>query len=265
MLRFLLPALLLLGPLAVTARGELKTEEVRYTHGGTEFVGYLAYDDKFEGKRPGVLVVHEWWGLNDYAKKRADMLAGLGYVAFAADMYGGGQVFEHPKDAGAMAGKVRENVAQWRGRAQAALDVLAKHEKADPEKLAAIGYCFGGSTALQLAYSGADLDAVVTFHAALPAATPQEAKAVKGQILINHGAADSFIPREAVDAFKQPLIEAGTPWTFVSYSGAKHGFTVRGAEKKGLEGLAYDARADRQSWRAMRQLFSDVFGGDVSR
>ncbi|HEX6985833.1 MAG TPA: dienelactone hydrolase family protein, partial [Planctomycetaceae bacterium] len=140
MRRPFLATLFLLGPLAMTARGELKTEEVRYSHGGTEFVGYLAYDDRFEGERPGVLVVHEWWGLNDYAKKRAEQLAGLGYVAFAADMYGGGQVFEHPREAGAMAGKVRENVRTWRGRAQAALDALKKHEKVDESRLAAIGY-----------------------------------------------------------------------------------------------------------------------------
>jgi dienelactone hydrolase len=241
--------------LPTIVRAELKTEEVRYSHGGTEFVGHLAWDDKFEGKRPGVLVVHEWWGLNDYAKKRAEQLAGLGYVAFAADMYGAGQVFEHPREAGAMAGKVRENVQTWRGRAQAALDVLKKHQKTDPQRLAAIGYCFGGSTALQLAYSGADLDAVVTFHAALPAASPQEAKAIKSELLINHGAADSFIPREAVDAFKKPLDGAGKPWTFVSYAGAKHGFTVPDADKKGLEGLAYNRRADEQSWAGMLLLF----------
>ncbi len=258
-LRPLLSCLLLLGPLAMSAYGEVKTKEVRYTHGGTEMVGYLAWDDAIEGKRPGVLVVHEWWGLNDYAKGRAEQLAELGYVAFAADMYGEGQVFEHPREAGAMAGKVRENIETWRGRAQAALDVLKKQPQTDPNRLAAIGYCFGGSTALQLAYSGADLDAVATFHAALPAATPAEAKAVKGRILVAHGAADGFVPDAAVEAFKKPLTEAKVPLTVTAYPGAKHGFTVPGAEKKGLDGLAYQKEADEKSWQAMKELFNNEF------
>src|SRR5690606_495563 len=126
-------------------------------------------------------------------------------------------------------------------------------------------YCFGGSTALQLAYSGADLDAVITFHAALPAASPEDAKKIKARLLICHGAADSFIPRQAIDAFKEPLNQANVPWTFMSFSGAKHGFTVPDADEKGLEGLAYDARADRESWRAMRGLLQEVFGENRGR
>src|SRR5688572_15392888 len=134
-MRTLLAACLLAGPLAAAGRAELKTEEVRYTQGGTEFVGHLAYDDRFEGKRPGVLVVHEWWGLNDYAKKRAEQLAGLGYVAFAADMYGEGKTVNHPKEAGEMAGKVRANLQAWRQRAQAALDVLTSQPQCDKTRL----------------------------------------------------------------------------------------------------------------------------------
>ncbi len=205
-------------------------------------------------------MLHEWWGLNDYAKQRTEQLAKMGYVAFAADMYGKGQVTEHPQEAGAMAGKVRENVQEWRARASAALDELKKQPQVDGTKLGAIGWCFGGSTALQLAYSEADLDAVVTFHAALPAPTASEAKAIKGELLVNHGYADPFVPQSAVQAFEDALAGSKANWTVVQYSGAKHSFTVKGIESKGVDGLAYDARAERQSWRAMRGLFTEVFG-----
>ena len=246
--------------LTASAFGAVKTEEVRYTHNGTEFVGYLAYDDSIDAKRPGILVLHEWWGLNDYAKGRTEQLAKMGYVAFAADMYGKGQVTEHPQEAGAMATKVRENVQEWRARASAALDVLKKQPQVDSSKLAAIGWCFGGSTALQLAYSGADLDAVVTFHAALPTPKENEAKAIKGELLVNHGYADPFVTQAAVQAFEEALAGSNAKWTVVQYANAKHSFTVKGIDSKKVEGLAYDARAERQSWRAMRGLFTEVFG-----
>src|SRR5262245_12797102 len=161
------------------APAALQTKKIAYKHGDLECQGYLAWDDAVKGPRPGVLVLHEWWGLNDYARGRAEQLAKLGYVAFAADMYGGGKVTDHPKEAGAMAAQVRANVQDWRKRAATALEVLTAQPQCDRTKLAAIGYCFGGSTALQLAYAGADLKAVVTFHAALPGATAAEAKQIK--------------------------------------------------------------------------------------
>src|ERR1700732_4583211 len=148
---------------AASARAAVQTKTISYKHGNLDCQGFLAWDDAIQGQRPGVLVVHEWWGLNDYTKQRAEQLAKLGYVAFAADMYGEGKVTEHPKEAGAMAAKVRANVQDWRERAATALDVLMAQPQCDKTKLAAIGYCFGGSTALQLAYAGADLKAVVTF------------------------------------------------------------------------------------------------------
>src|SRR5437868_4041249 len=172
------------------ARAEVKTKTVPYEYGGVTFKGYLAWDDSTTGKRPGVLVLHEWWGLNEYARKRAEQLAGLGYVAFAGDMYGEGKTTEHPKEAGQFAGEVRKNVAVWQGRAQAALKVLTEQPQVDAAKLAAIGYCFGGSTALELAYTGADLKAVATFHAALPIPDAEQARAIKAKVLVNHGAAD---------------------------------------------------------------------------
>src|SRR3954447_10993359 len=177
MLRNWLLAVALVGCNVALARAAVKTKTVTYQHGGMTFKGHLAWDDTVKGKRPGILVVHEFWGLNDYARRRAEQLAGLGYVAFACDMYGGGKVTTHPEDAARMAGEVRKNVKAWQGRAQAALDVLKGQEQVDPKKLAAIGYCFGGSTALELAYSGADLKAVVTFHAALPVPEPEQAMA----------------------------------------------------------------------------------------
>src|ERR1700751_4965137 len=162
-----------------SASAGLQTKKIAYKHGDLECQGYLAWDDAVQGPRPGVLVVHEWWGLNNYARGRAEQLAKLGYVAFAADMYGEGKVTEHPKEAGEMATKVRANVQDWRQRAAQALEGVTAQAQGDKTKLAAIGYCFGGSTALQLAYSGADLKAVVTFRAALPAATAEEAKQIK--------------------------------------------------------------------------------------
>jgi dienelactone hydrolase len=250
----------LLVAFATIARAEIKTETIPYKVGGTECRGYLAYDDSIEGKRPGVLVVHEWWGLNDYAKKRTEELAKLGYVAFAADIYGEGKTTEHPADAGKMAGEVRANVDEWRKRAQAALDVLKEQPQCDSEKLAAIGYCFGGATALQLAYTGADLDAVATFHGALPATTPEEAKQIKADLQINHGADDPMIGADAIAAFKKPLDEAGVKYDFIAYPGAVHSFTVPTAADVGVEGLKYNKDADEKSWAAMRELFKRTLG-----
>ncbi|HVK16209.1 MAG TPA: dienelactone hydrolase family protein [Fimbriiglobus sp.] len=237
-----------------------KSKEVTYSHGGKMFKGHLYWDDAGPGKRPGVLVLHEWWGLDDYAKKRAEQLAGMGYVAFAADMYGEGKLAAHPDDAKKFAGEVRSNVENWRGRARAALDVLAKDEHTDPSKLAAIGYCFGGSTALQLAYTGADLDAVVTFHAALPTPTAEQAKAVKAQVLVCHGADDKFVPEESVKKLKETLDAASVKVRVEAYPGAVHSFTVPGADKHKLPGMAYNAEADKKSWASMKAVFDEAFG-----
>src|SRR5262245_4840688 len=179
-----------------TARAEVKTKTVTYTHDGVTLKGYLAWDDAIKGKRPGVLVVHEWWGLNDYAKKRAEQLAGLGYVAFAPDMYGEGKSTTSTKEAGAMAGEVRKDPKVWLGRALAGLKILQDHELVDAKKIASIGYCFGGSTSLQLAHAGADLACIVSFHGALMPPTEEQVKGIKAKILICHGAADSFIKEE---------------------------------------------------------------------
>jgi dienelactone hydrolase len=245
---------------AGTAGAAVKTKEIDYEYEGTKLKGVLAYDDAAKGKQPGVIVFHEWWGLNDYAKKRAEQLAGLGYVAFAADMYGEGKVTEHPKEAGKMAQAVRMNLKTWQGRAEAALKTLEAQEHVDKDKIAAIGYCFGGSTALILAASGAPIKAVSTFHAALPPLTDEQAKSIKARILVNHGADDGFISKESIDKFKAALDKAGVKYHFESYPGAVHSFTVKEADMHKIDGMAYNEAADKKSWQMMLDLFKETLG-----
>jgi dienelactone hydrolase len=259
MIRSLLAALALaLG--AGAAPAAVVTKTVEYEFDGVKLKGHIAYDDGAMDKRPGVLVVHEWWGLDEYAKGRCKMLAEAGYVAFAPDMYGEGKTTEHPADAKKMADLTRENVKVWRGRAEAGLKQLKKHPQVDGDKLAAIGYCFGGSTCLQLAYSGADLKAVVTFHAALPKPTADEAKAIKPRVLVCHGADDFFISADAIKAFRGALDDAKTKYEFVSYKDAVHSFTVPGADKHMIKGMKYDKTADADSWKRTLALFKDALG-----
>ncbi|HVL11747.1 MAG TPA: dienelactone hydrolase family protein [Gemmata sp.] len=258
MLRVLIAAAAVLA--AGTAEAAVVTKVVEYEYDGAKLKGYLAYDDAVTGKRPGVLVVHEWWGLDDYARTRAKQLAEMGYVAFAADMYGEGKTVNHPDDARKMATTVRENLKSWRGRAEAGLKQLAGQPNVDPTKLAAIGYCFGGSTCLQLAYSGADLKAVATFHAALPTPTAAEAKAVKPRIYVAHGADDAFIPEKAIADFKAALDAAKVKYTFESFPGVVHSFTVPGADAHMIKGMKYDRAADEKSWKEMKALFKDTLG-----
>jgi dienelactone hydrolase len=242
---------------ATSSQAAVQTKTIAYKHGDLECRGFLAWDDSVQGPRPGVLVVHEWWGLNDYARHRAEELAKLGYIAFAADMYGEGKMTTHPDEAGKMAGVVRANIEDWRKRASEALEVLKSQPQCDKTRLAAIGYCFGGSTALQLAYSGADLKAVATFHAALPVAADDEAKEIKAALLICHGAADSFIPEKAIKGFRDALDKGGVKYEFVAYPDVKHSFTVPDADKHGNPGMKYDKVADEDSWKRMLALFNE--------
>jgi dienelactone hydrolase len=237
----------------------VKTEAVTYKVGDKTFKGHLAYDDAVKSKRPGILVVHEFWGLDAYAKKRAEQLAGLGYVAFAADMYGDGKTTEHPKEAGAMAGMVRMNQKEWLARANAGLQILRDHPMCDGSRLASIGYCFGGSTSLMLANSGSDIKAAVSFHGALPIPGDDDLKNVKAKILICHGAADTFIKEETILKVRSAYEKAKVDYQMVYYGGVLHSFTVPEADSKKMPGLKYDADADRRSWAAMRQLFDEVF------
>jgi dienelactone hydrolase len=248
-------AALLVCSLAGAAQAAVKMETVEYRAGDTVLKGQIAWDDAATGKRPAVIVVHEWWGLNDYAKKRAMMLAEAGYVAFAADMYGDGRTTEHPNEAGAWATAVRQNQEAGNARFLAAVERVKSDRRVDPEHISAIGYCFGGSVVLGAAFSGMDLDAVASFHGGL-SADPAGGK-VTARILVCHGAADSFMPAETVAAFQKVLAESGADYQFIAYGGAKHGFTNPDAGKFGLPGLAYDENADRRSWQALLAFLAE--------
>ncbi|MCU0702936.1 MAG: dienelactone hydrolase family protein [Fimbriiglobus sp.] len=255
----MLVAVAVIAGLGGSGMAAVKSKKVEYKYDGVTFAGELYWDDAGTGKRPGVLVFHEWWGLDAHAKAKAEELAKLGYVAFAADMYGDGKVAEHPTDAGKMATAVRANVDVWRGRAKEALKVLTADEHVDATKVAAIGYCFGGTTAIQLAASGADVKAVSTFHAALPKLKDDEAKAIKAKVLVNHGADDKFIPAEAIAAFQKAMADAKVSLDFREYKGAVHSFTVKTADEKKLDGMKYDKDADEKSWSATKTLFAEAF------
>ena len=239
-------------------------EEITYSNGNIEMKGYLAYDKNQEGKRPGVLVVHEWWGHNEYARMRAKKLAELGYVAFAIDMYGGGKIAGHPDDAGKFTQEVMSNLDEATSRFNEALTTLTSQSMVDAEKTAAIGYCFGGSVVLSMANAGIDLDAVAAFHAGLGLPIQPESGKVTAKVLVCNGADDPFIPQEQTDAWKQSMDDAGVNYTYVAYPGATHSFTSPFADSLGIKfelPLAYDAEADKQSWEEMKSLFENVFGG----
>lgn len=249
----------LLTLLALPAGAAIQTKSISYDDEGTRLTGHLYWDDAIQGKRPGVMVVHEWWGLNDYAQKRARMLAELGYVAFAADMYGDGLVTETPDQAREWMQAVTADVEGWRARARLGLKQLVDSGMVDGDKLAAIGYCFGGATILQMAYDNAPLKGVVSFHGALPAA-PEESKGNIGpQILVLHGHADSFVAPEVVTNFRNKLEEAGANWEMNTYGGARHGFTNPDAAKFGIDNLQYNAQADARSWARMQAFFNEIF------
>ncbi len=242
------------------AGAEVKTRAVEYKHGDVVLEGWMAWDDAAKEKRPGVLVIHEWWGHNAYVRKRAEQLAAEGFVAFALDMYGKGVLETTFEGAGKQAGRFKDDRKLGRERARAGLDVLMKDEHVDPKKVAAIGYCFGGTVALELARDGADLAAVVSFHGGLGTPMPAEAGKVKAKILVCHGADDAFVPAEEVAAFENEMRKAGADWQLVKYSGAVHSFTNPDAGKDPAKGLAYNEAADKRSWRAMKSLFSEAFG-----
>ena len=236
-------------------------EEVSYSADGTTLKGYIARPAKADGKRPGVLVVHEWWGNNDYPRKRADMLAQLGYVALALDMYGDGKVASHPKDAGAFAGEVRKHMDVAEKRFRAALALLASQRDVDTGRIAAVGYCFGGGMVLEMARRGLPLAGVVSFHGSLPTQTPAKPGSVKAKVLVLNGADDPFVKPEQIEAFKKEMDAAGVDYRFINYPGAVHAFTNPDATENGKKfnmPLAYNADADRKSWEEMQRLFGAI-------
>ncbi len=240
----------------------IQGQPVDYRDDGTVMNGDIAYDKSLKGKRPGVLVVHEWWGHNEYARQRARMLAELGYTALAVDMYGEGKQAMHPDEAGKFSSEMMKNFPAARSRFIAAMDTLKDHPTVDPDRIAAIGYCFGGGIVLNLARQGIDLKGVASFHGSLRPVRPTEIGGIKAKILVLHGADDPFIPFQQVYAFQEEMKKAGADLRFISYPGAVHSFTNPGAdaiaEKYGLQ-IGYNAEADQQSWEELKKFLKEIF------
>jgi dienelactone hydrolase len=256
MRRLVLSTVMLLTP--GTALAALRTQTVEYKHGDTVLEGYLAYDDAAVGPRPGVVIVHDWTGHNAYARRRAEQVAGLGYVAFAIDMYGKGVRAKTPADGPKLAAPFKSDRALMRARAGAGLDVLKKLPQVDPRRIAAMGYCFGGTAALELARAGNDLAGVVSFHGDLSSPHPNDAKNIKAKVLALHGADDPFVPRKDVAAFEDEMTKGHVDWQLVVYGDAVHSFTNRDAGSDKARGAAYNEKADRRSWEAMKSFFREV-------
>jgi dienelactone hydrolase len=242
----------------LTSRAAIHTETVEYKQGDATLEGFLAYDDSISVKRPGVLVVHQWLGLTDYEKHRAEMLAQLGYVAFCADIYGKGIRPQNTAEAGAQAGKYKSDRALLRARVNAGLDVLKKNELVDTKRVAAIGYCFGGTTVIELARSSADIAGVVSFHGGLDSPTPADGKNIKCKVLALAGADDPFQKPEDLTAFEGEMRDAKVDWQITFYGGAVHAFTQ---PDPGFTnpGAKYNERADKRSWEAMKSFFAEIF------
>lgn len=248
--------------LAVESNAEIVTREVSYKQGDTVMNGLVAYDDAIKTKRPGVLVVHEWWGHNDYARKRARMLAELGYTALAVDMYGDGKTADHPDDAGKFSSAVGGNPPLAKARFDAALDTLKQQPMVDSDNIAAIGYCFGGGIVLGMARMGTEIDGVVSYHGSLATPTPAQKGDIKSRILVFNGADDPFVKPEQIEAFKQEMAAAGADYRFVNYPGAVHSFTNPDADAFGKKfnlPLAYDEEADKDSWAQTQAFFKEIF------
>jgi dienelactone hydrolase len=258
MLKHILISALLFG-CAISAEAAVKTKVIEYKQGDTVLEGFLAWDDAKTGKLPGVLVIHEWTGLGPYVKKRAEMLAEMGYVAFAADIYGKGIRPATPAEANKTATFYKNDRTLLRARAEAGLDVLKAQKSVDQKRLAAIGYCFGGTTVLELARDGAGLNGVVSFHGGLATPTPQDAKNIKGKVLALHGADDPFVKADEVAAFQDEMRKGGVDWEFVSYGNAVHSFTNPDSGTDNSKGAAYNEKADKRSWEAMKEFFAEIF------
>ena len=240
---------------------KIKGTEVSYGTDSTSLKGYIAYNESMATKRPAVLIVHEWWGHNDYVRERVDMLAELGYTAMAVDMYGDGKLAEHPQDAGKFAGAVFANLPEATTRFNAAIELLKNHETVAVDQIAAIGYCFGGSVVLTMANSGADLDAVAAFHSGvgLPVMPNDQLKA---RVLVCNGGSDPFINPESVTTFKKAMDSISAQYNYISYPDVLHSFTSKAADANGKKfnlPLAYDEDADAKSWKSLKEMLDEVF------
>ncbi len=255
-----------LSALVPISLAEIVSEEIRYLHDGVELKGLMVYDSEAEGRRPGVLVVHEWWGRGPYAEKRARMLAEHGFVAFALDMYGTGVLVDSPAEARELAMPFYADRPLMRDRAIAGLDVLLGSERVDPDRVAAIGYCFGGTVVLEMARAGAPLAAVVCYHGGLTGPHPMREGAFAGTVAVFNGAADPMVTHDDKKAFVEEMHKAKADFVFIDYSGALHSFTNPRADGLGINGVGYDKKADERSWRHTLDLFREVFAaGDRDR
>jgi len=244
------------------AEPKIQWKAVEYSAQGVVMKGYLAYDENLSSKRPGVLVVHEWWGVNDEIRRRARMLAELGYTALALDMYGEGKEAAHPGDAGKFSSELMKNFDVAKARFLAAVDYLKQQPTVDPNRIAAIGYCFGGGVVLNMARQGADLKGVASFHGSLAAIKPAQPGGIRTKILVLNGADDKFVTSEQIEAFKQEMKSAGADFQFISYPGAIHSFTNPDADAYGKRfniPLGYNADADKQSWDEMKKFLNTIF------
>jgi len=244
------------------AKPKIEGKPVEYTAGGVTLKGYLAYDENMKGKRPGVLVVHEWWGQNEYIRKRARMLAELGYTALALDMYGEGKMASHPDDAGKFSSEVMKNFPVAKDRFLAAVEFLKKQPTVDPSNIAAIGYCFGGGVVLNMARQGVDLKGVASFHGSLAVIKPDKPTPIRAAVRVYNGADDKFISAEAIEALKKEMAEQKVNFKFVNYPGAVHAFTNPEATEIGKKfnmPIAYNAAADKESWADMQKFLKEIF------
>jgi dienelactone hydrolase len=234
-----------------TAQAAIKEEPITYKDADTTMRGYVVYDDAINGKRPGIVVVHEWWGITPHVRTEARKLAGQGYTAFVADMYGEGKTADNPKDAGALSGAVMGNPAVMRARFNAAMEALSKQRTVDASRIGAVGFCFGGSVVLDMARAGSDLVAVSAFHTGLvPTAGRAEPGVVKAKILVQNGADDPFVKAGSVEAFKAEMEAAKVDYRYISYPGAVHAFTNPDATALGKKfnlPIAYNAQVDKES------------------
>ena len=244
---------------AVAARAAVKTETVEYRQGDTVFEGYLSYDDSTQEPRPGVLVVHDWMGNGPFSKLKAEELAKLGYVGFAVDAYGKGVRPKTPQEASAQAGKLKQDRDLLRERMKAALDYLRTQKSVDPKRIAVMGYCFGGMAALELGRSGAEIAGVLSFHGSLDSPTPADGKNIKAKVLVLHGADDPHVAAGDLAAFEDEMRQGHVDWQLVKYGNAVHSFTNRAAGDDNSKGVAYNEKADRRSWQAMKDFFSEIF------
>lgn len=258
-MRFILAMFVALG-LAMPAHAVVVTKSVDYTDGETKLRGTLAYDDSLNSLRPGVLLVPEWWGHNDYIKRRAKEMAEQGYVAFAVDMYGVDNVTTDPKKAQEWSKPFYENRPMMRQRVRAGLDVLKKQQNVDKNNIAAMGFCMGGTVALELARDGEDVKGVAAFHAGLQFPDAVKKDTVKAKLLVMNGAADPMVPFADRHKFVEDMQGANADIQFIEYGSAVHAFTNPDADKAGIPGVGYNEKAEKRSFVALRGFFDEIFG-----